>query len=216
MYRLLVKTHCITGLKYLCKTVKDDYISYKGSGKYWRQHLKKHGTEVRTELLYETTVLKDFNKVCIEYSTLYNIVESEEWANLIPENGMDGGDRWRFLDEERQDFVRKTQRKRYKDTVRPPEHCQAISDGRRNMSIEDKERRKLKVLETRSSKNYDHLWEKMSTDRKGSSNPAAKAVEIDGILYGSISEAAVALDLPRHKVDYRLKSDKFQTYRRIE
>ena len=35
MYRLLLKTHNQTGLKYLCKTENEDYINYPGSGKYW-------------------------------------------------------------------------------------------------------------------------------------------------------------------------------------
>jgi hypothetical protein len=215
MYRLLVKTHAVTGLKYLCKTVKKDYLSYKGSGKYWRQHLKKYGPDIKTELLYETECLVEFNRVCLEYSSKYNVAESDEWANLIPENGMDGGNRWESLDKERQEQVRMLQRKRYKDISRPIEHCKAISDGRRNMSNEDKEKRKLRLLETRSVKNYDHLWTKMSNERKGGANPAAKSVEIEGILYRSIAEAAEALGLPRYKVDYRLKSDMFPTYRRI-
>lgn len=216
MYRLLIKTHCVTGLKYLCKTIKEDYISYKGSGKYWKEHLKKHGRNVKTEVLYETECLNTFNKVCLNYSIEHNILESNEWANLIHENGLDGGNRWEFLDKERQEIIRDVQQARYKGKSRSKEHSKAISDGRRNMSDEDKEKRKLRLLETRSTKNYDYLWKNMSNKRMGSSNPFAKAVEIDNILYGSISEAAKALSLPRHKVDYRLKSDKFPTYRRIK
>jgi hypothetical protein len=36
---LYVKTHNITGLKYFGKTTNDPF-KYKGSGKYWLDHLK--------------------------------------------------------------------------------------------------------------------------------------------------------------------------------
>jgi hypothetical protein len=215
MYRLLIKTHCNTGLKYLCKTVKDDYISYKGSGKYWKQHIKKHGNNIKTEVLYESFSLEDFNRVCLEYSIKYNVAESNEWANLIPETGLDGGNRWDFLDDKTQEQIKISQSKKYKGKIRPKEHCDAISIGRKNMSQKDKEQRKIKLIETRSKRNYNYLWSKMSNERKGSLNPAAKSIEIDGITYGSISDAVELLKLPRHKIDYRLKSDKFPTYRRI-
>lgn len=41
MIYLYVKTHNITGLKYLGKTNNKDPHSYKGSGKYWILHCKK-------------------------------------------------------------------------------------------------------------------------------------------------------------------------------
>ena len=31
-YKLMIKQHNITGLKYLCITKKDDYVKYTGSG----------------------------------------------------------------------------------------------------------------------------------------------------------------------------------------
>lgn len=89
MLYLMVKTHNKTGLKYLCKTVQDPFL-YKGSGKYWLLHLKKHGTDVKTEILLETTNEKELIQKGIEYSILWNVVESEEWANLRIEEG-DGG-----------------------------------------------------------------------------------------------------------------------------
>ena len=42
IYYLYVKTHRITGLKYLGKTKQDPY-KYRGSGVYWTSHIKKHG-----------------------------------------------------------------------------------------------------------------------------------------------------------------------------
>ena len=48
---LYVKTHRVTGLKYFGKTIQDDVHHYKGSGKYWRLHLKKHGYKWNTEIV---------------------------------------------------------------------------------------------------------------------------------------------------------------------
>jgi hypothetical protein len=92
---LLVKTHSVTGLRYLCKRVTtsdSNAISYKGSGKYWKNHLKVHGKDINTEIIakYELDKASEFSTLCIEYSSKYNIVNSDEWANLIEENGFSG------------------------------------------------------------------------------------------------------------------------------
>ena len=41
MIYLYIKTHNVTGLKYLGKTTQDPY-KYKGSGKRWTNHINKH------------------------------------------------------------------------------------------------------------------------------------------------------------------------------
>ena len=53
IYYLYLKTHNITGLKYLGQTKQDPFI-YKGSGKEWRAHLKLFGNLVSTEILLST------------------------------------------------------------------------------------------------------------------------------------------------------------------
>lgn len=91
MHKLLVKTHNITGLKYLCYTQKEDHCTYTGSGKHWKRHIKEHGYDVTTELIYESESYDDFVRVAREYSERYNVVNSQCWANLRIEEG-DGGD----------------------------------------------------------------------------------------------------------------------------
>ena len=95
LYYLMIKEIEETGLRYLCKRKyipdSNDHILYKGSGVYWKRVLKAH-----PEYNIKTTVLGLYDKDEIReygsyYSTLYNIVESKEWANLMPETG-DGGD----------------------------------------------------------------------------------------------------------------------------
>jgi hypothetical protein len=88
--RLLIKEHNVTGLKYLCKTECKNWQSYTGSGKYWKRHLKKHGKNFSTTLLFETCSAAEFRKVSLEYSQKFDVVNSPEWANFRPEEG-DGG-----------------------------------------------------------------------------------------------------------------------------
>jgi len=83
---LYLKTHNKTGLKYLGKTIQDPYV-YKGSGDHWTGHIQKHGNDVTTEILFVTTDLEEFKIKGLEYSTKWNIVESDRFANLIPEDG---------------------------------------------------------------------------------------------------------------------------------
>jgi hypothetical protein len=88
---LVKKIHKITGLKYLCKTIRKDWDRYPGSGHYWKRHLKIHGKHFDTELLRECNTPEELKEWGIYYSKLWNIVESDEWANLKQEEG-DGGD----------------------------------------------------------------------------------------------------------------------------
>jgi hypothetical protein len=88
---LLVMTHAVTSMQYFCKTTRLDELNYyKGSGTYWKRHLKKHGRNVKVGVL---GIYFDKNR-CIEsaikFSFENDIVNSDNWANLIAENGLDG------------------------------------------------------------------------------------------------------------------------------
>jgi hypothetical protein len=88
---LYIKQHSITGLKYFGKTTRDPY-KYPGSGTHWIRHYKLHGSKFIKTLwvsqLYSDTSISEF---ALAFSELFDIVNSEEWANLKPENGLDGG-----------------------------------------------------------------------------------------------------------------------------
>lgn len=89
---LYVKTSPL-GLKYLGKTTRDPFI-YMGSGKRWLKHCDKHNlkaTDIKTEILFESTKTEEIRDKGIYYSNLWDIVSSREWANLMPER-CDGGD----------------------------------------------------------------------------------------------------------------------------
>ena len=90
MYYLYVKTHNITGLKYLGMTTSNNVEVYKGSGKYWRRHIRKHGYDVTTEVLLETESHDELKETGVFFSKLWGIVKSSEWANCKLEEGEGG------------------------------------------------------------------------------------------------------------------------------
>jgi hypothetical protein len=88
---IYVKQHSVTGLKYFGKCTTRDPLTYLGSGKYWLRHIKKHGTQfVVTLNVWEFEIADEATKFALEYSNANDIVKSEEWANLIEENALDG------------------------------------------------------------------------------------------------------------------------------
>ena len=100
MIYVYIKTHNITGLMYFGITHKEDVHKYRGSGKYWKNHIKKHGYDVTTSLVFQTGSQEEATLFCEEFSTLRNIVQSDEWANLIVENGFTGNPKGIIFSEE--------------------------------------------------------------------------------------------------------------------
>src|SRR5674476_1021522 len=90
---LYLKTHNITGLKYLGST-QNDPMTYKGNGMKWRKHLYENGNDVTTEILGEYRDREKLRKAGLYYSELWNIVKSDEYANMIPEVGGGGSHLW--------------------------------------------------------------------------------------------------------------------------
>lgn len=85
-----IKTHDVTGLKYFGKTTAKDPYKYQGSGVYWKNHIKKHGYDVSTEILGYFVNEEECKNFTIRFSKENNIVNSKEWANL-KEECLDGG-----------------------------------------------------------------------------------------------------------------------------
>lgn len=101
IYYLMVKTHRTTGLKYLCQTKNKNPHKYKGSGKYWKFHIHKHGYDVDTHIIVKCYTKAALREWGLYYSKLWSVVESEKWANLMPEagDGVDGS----FISKKRAD-----------------------------------------------------------------------------------------------------------------
>jgi hypothetical protein len=148
IYYLYIKTHNVSGLKYLGITKQDPY-EYQGSGIIWKNHLKKYGRDISTTILGTYTNKDDLGKAGLYYSNKYNIVESKDFANITIEEGQ-GGNTWdRSIKENREKMrVRKRDtrnmkrpksaehkeklaahlRKLNRSRVRTPEEIKRLSD----------------------------------------------------------------------------------------
>jgi len=88
---LLVMEHNITGLKYFCKTTLLDRVHrYKGSGVVWTKHMREHGFNVKVGLLGFYIDKDRCLNAAKNFSIENNIVDSDEWANLVIETGKNG------------------------------------------------------------------------------------------------------------------------------
>lgn len=96
-----------TGLMYLCKTTsgaKRDPYKYKGSGKYWIRHTKKHKSYIVTCVVGEYDSRGELRRHGLILSEQLDVVASDVWANLVPECGDGGwihdqtGNTWRVSD----------------------------------------------------------------------------------------------------------------------
>jgi hypothetical protein len=100
---LYIKRHSKTGLKYFGKTSSKNPVKYKGSGKYWLNHLRVHGNDIETiwtELFNDKKLLTEY---AISFSKEHDIVNSDSWANLKFEDGLPGG----FTGAERSDTTKR-------------------------------------------------------------------------------------------------------------
>jgi len=89
--RLYIKR--IGNLRYFGKTSNLNVENYPGSGKIWRDKIKKYGkssiiTEWISDWYYDADEIRE---VAISFSIENDIIDSENWANLKIENGIDGG-----------------------------------------------------------------------------------------------------------------------------
>lgn len=114
---LYIATHNITGKKYFGKTVKwftkeDLQKNYNGSGVYWNRHRKKYGEKDVTMEIYQICSLNESDEdyvkpIALKFSEENNIVESEEWANLEFENGINGASPGRVVSAETKEKQKK-------------------------------------------------------------------------------------------------------------
>ena len=89
MITLYIKRHNHTGLRYFGKTVRDAE-RYAGSGTYWRNHLSTHGPDIVTEWTKTFECQTECTEFAQAFSEIFDIVASDEWANLVDEDGRGG------------------------------------------------------------------------------------------------------------------------------
>ncbi len=97
-YYLLIKKCIVNNKQYLCKRIAKcdrDAIRYTGSGKIVLRLKKKYGSSCmqHVDILakYPYDQFEEFSAVCKDYSKKFNVVESDDWLNLMEEDGRVGG-----------------------------------------------------------------------------------------------------------------------------
>lgn len=194
MHKLMIKTHNVTGLKYLCYTQKEDHSSYKGSGKHWKSHIKDHGYDVTTHIIFESESYDEFVKIAKTYSEQYDIVKSNEWANLKIEEG-DGGDTV-----SNKHWITDGTQDKYDLKINPvPE---GWKKGRSKCVFKDCS--KQKEFNLRANRNSDK--QKEASRKVGQRN--TKKIIIDNVEYASRKEAMIALNLTKCKFYMLYVTDK--------
>lgn len=167
---LYVKTHNVTGLRYFGKTVGDPY-SYSGSGKHWLRHLRKHGNDVTTEVIGYFLCPEECEKEALTFSHDNQIVESPQWANMIVENGLDGGATGRTNYPPMTEETRKRLSKSLRGRVPWNKGKKGVTPGNRKPRTEEQ---KAKLRETNLGKKLSQeTRKKMSRARKGKPRPEA-------------------------------------------
>lgn len=188
--RLYIKQcpHC--GLKYFGKTVVEDIKGYTGSGILWTRHLKKHG--VTPAHLWNSDWYHDqsISRFALKFSRINKIVESQNWANLAEENGLNGGN---LLLSKTDDEIKQIVNKRKKTNIEKygvshvnqtqerRDYYQQIFSGR---VISDSSREKMSAAKKgkglgKDNNNYGNKWsneqkENLSKKRKENGLSAGK------------------------------------------
>lgn len=173
MIYLYVKQHSVTGLKYFGKTVKNP-LSYKGSGKYWLNHIRKHGVEhVVTVRVWSFVNEYDCRSFALTYSHTNNIVESKEWANMIVEDGVNTPPSHLLKGKSRPDHVR-----------------EKIRQGHLGKKLSATHIENLRISHRGKKQCYEHIAKKVAS-RKGYRHSADTRQRIsDGQRHRTMADAA--------------------------
>jgi hypothetical protein len=170
MIYLYLKTHNLTGLKYLGKTESEDPYAYRGSGKHWSRHLKKHGNDVTTEVLFQTEDKEEFKKVALDYSYKWNIVESKDFANMTPEEGQGGntneGKKFSEETKRKQSEARKG-KKHSEETKRKMREAKSVEKNPNYGKTHSEETKRKQSDAKKGKKRTEESKRKQSEARKG-------------------------------------------------
>ena len=182
---LMIKTHRLTGKKYLCKkqtTTDEKAIRYYGSGLKWKEHLNQYGKDVDTEIIYKCPVENkyEFRKIAIDYSKKFDVVNNTDWLNVIVEEGQGGsrtetngtrGKKWIYKNDKRK-VVSVNDLESYINSgwqIGFPEHfCKKISDVGKGKPAWNKGIQMKSLGEYKSRKKYQYIPKKRFTSEQRS------------------------------------------------
>lgn len=177
--RLYIKE--LAGVKYFGKTTLTDPYSYSGSGTLWQRYIKKYGKE-NIKTLWVSDIYYDpyeLQEIAMQFSIENKIVDSNKWANLINETGLDGG----FCGKHTQESKDKIS-KANTGVVRDTAFRNAVSKVHKG-KVESQVTRNKKSIARIGLKHSPETLEKLSKN-------SGRAIEVmlNGITYRTIREAA--------------------------
>ena len=141
MYYLYLKE--TRGYKYLGKfTTRKNrpnftVYEYTGSGKVWNQHLKKHNLtskDIKTTILFQSDNLEEFKEKALHFSNKFQVQHSNQFANLVPE---DGANPCKYVDFSKRDSPewRRKLSEAKKGTKHSKEHRRKIEESKKRNGI---------------------------------------------------------------------------------
>lgn len=205
---LYVKTHNLTGLKYIGKTKQDPY-KYRGSGVDWIAHLKLYGEDVKTDVIMECKNNEELSFWGRYYSKYYNVLQAMDdygnkiWANRIPETGGGIG---------RSGFHKGQNNPMYgkiRDDLSGPNSPNKLLYRRNQSSQQLKNQWKDANFRDNISKHKSDLWLDPEYIKKMKDRPKPyKRVIINDIEYESLQSAAKSLNLDPTTISKRCSSTK--------
>lgn len=195
------------GLNYLGITSQDPFL-YKGSGKYWKLHLNKHNIEpedIKTIILFETFDKEELREKGIYYSQLYDIVNSDNWANLIEETG-EGVFRTKLSEEHKRKISESNKGRKLK-----PETIEKIANKNRGRKNTEQAKKKMRMarLGKPGIKHTKETKEKIRKLKTGKLKKGVSVIHVEtGKIFDSITKAAIAYGLNKTTLTSHIKNQK--------
>ena len=182
---LYIVTHNKTGFKYFGKTIRwftveDLQKYYKGSGVWWLRHLNKHGNDISFEI-YKICSLDENAEdyvvpIALKFSTENDIIgRDNNWANLMLENGLDGGcDKGRILSEEHKQKISLAHKSRVGSSMSGKTQTdfqkQRASETHKGKTLSEESKKKISIKNSGKIMS-DETRKKMSNSKKGIPKP---------------------------------------------
>jgi len=170
--------------------------------RFWKileNHLKKHGNDVTTVILKECQDQDELKKWGIYYSELWDIVESNDWANVRPENG-DGGDTSLTPN-----YLKNKHRFSHSGESNPNyKHGNATKEAIKSRKHPNGQKHWLGKKRPFANRAYDF---------DGDKNPNAKQVMTPNGKFGSLKTAAEGNGLSLKQLYHRLEKHPMEFYR---
>lgn len=197
--RLAIKE--LAGQLYFCKSIREDIERYQGSGVIWKKRIKKYGADnIKTLWVSDWYYCPyEIQEVALHFSRENQIVENDHWANIKPENGLDGGAQSRDIVERIADSLR--------GKKLSSDHCEQIGKASLKRWADKEYKEKLCVIQKASHSTPQMRAKKSAAGKICQNTPEAKkkraqrvgcnAANYDSTVYHFIHKNGTTEVMPR-------------------